>query len=535
MPRNVGAPWTLEEEKRLYEETVKSMSVAEIAAVHGRTTGGVKARQRQMGLRDEAGKLISPLPEFQSALREKNKREATPLVERKRRSKRPSSAVLRAAGGARQKAPAAEPEALAAWPKGFPHYGDWIEKLWNALRHDTEVLLRNGRQPGAAAERGINITLARLTPDDKLHPAAKLSELGDAFGVSRERIRQIQVKTMRRLAARVQQTDSLTGRVLDMMAETPPRDHMQAPLSWFANELAGRGCRTAFTEFMLLAFLVHSGATPKDARQRVEEAMGAIVTLRRAKASASRRRRQDDEVTERTRRANAFVLGILRQAAWPERLNGRSVDLSGVRPLRDCKYDQPYYSRTLQRLVGYDSMGERRLIQELDLCTIVTEFVEQPMEIGYRFDGKDRVYVPDLLVRIDANLFFIIEIKGRHRLADRKTLAKAEAAGLYLGERGIGYCLADAGGFGLDDLRALEPDENFNGRLEDLLQRYGMVRRDTFEQAFGPGRRRWAYDQLQAAVLRDGLSYDTRLIERPDFPHRYIFDFRLSRTAGSLP
>lgn len=221
----------------------------------------------------------------------------------------------------------------------------------------------------------------------------------------------------------------------------------------------------------------------------------------------------------------------MKKAVWPERLDGRSVDLSGIRPLRDCRYEQPYYSRTLQRLVGFDSMGERRLIRELDLCTVVTEFVEQPLEIGYRFDGRDHVYVPDLLVRIDADLFFVIEIKGRHRLADRRTLAKAEAAQRRLGERGVGYCLADADGFGLDDLRALEPDQDFTGRLEDLLQRHGMVMRKTFEQAFGREQRSWAYDQLQAAVLRDGLIYDTRLIERRDAPNHYIFDFRLRRTS----
>lgn len=65
-PKNIGSPWTLEEEMRLYEESGKGMPAAEIAAAHGRTTGGITSRQKQMSLRNEAGQLIFPLPEFRS-------------------------------------------------------------------------------------------------------------------------------------------------------------------------------------------------------------------------------------------------------------------------------------------------------------------------------------------------------------------------------------------------------------------------------------------------------------------------------------
>ena len=212
---------------------------------------------------------------------------------------------------------------------------------------------------------------------------------------------------------------------------------------------------------------------------------------------------------------------------WPNHLNGQPLDLAGLPPLRDCRQEQPYYSRTLRRLVGYDSDGEKRLIRALDVGTVVTEFAEQPVEIGYRLDGADRTYIPDLMVRTDTDLYFVIEIKARQRLADRTTLVKAQAAASHLGARGIGYCLTDANGFGLDDLRALEPDDEFRHRLDELLRRNVTVTRETFEEAFGRERQIWTYDQLQSAVLREGLRYDTRLTDHPRIAGRYIFDFRL--------
>lgn len=528
LPRNAGSPWTLEEEKRLYAETGNGLSVADIAADHGRTDGAITSRQRLMGLRDESGELSSPMPDFQSGLRREDKREAAPSAGRKRRRKRGSSSVLRAVGGAwREPQAAAQPAEPLVWPEDFPGNGNWIEKLWHALRHDAQALLRDGPRPETNAERAIDIALTRLTPADDFHTAATLEELGARYGVVRERIRQIQIKVVRRLAGYVRQKKSLTAHVLKEMADDMPEDQEQAPLSWFATELARHGCRTAFTEFVLMAFVGLRAPSPKEARRLVAQAIPPFRRMRRAESSERRRHDVGGELSEQARKANAFVLDILKKAVWPERLNGRRLDLSGFPPLRDCRYERPYYSRTLKRLVQFDSMGERQLIRALDVCTVVTEFTEQPVKIGYQLDDRNRTYVPDLLVRTDTDLFFVIEIKARPQLADRETLAKAEAAQHHLGARGIGYCLTDKDGFGLDDLRALEPDDEFRRRLEELMRRNRTVRRETFEQTFGRENLQWAYDQLQSVVLREGLRYDTSMIDHPRMAKRTIFNFRL--------
>lgn len=524
---NAGSPWTLDEEERLYEETGNGMSVAEIARMHGRTNGAITSRQRQMGLQDETGKLVLPLPEFKSHLRAQRKHEARPSS--------PMSTATQAGKGATSPpgrssdAVIFKPDAAAqslAWPQDFSWTGDWIEMLWEALRHDIAALPSGNGQPEAIVKRGIDVALARLSPGDDFHPRANLAELGEKYGISRERIRQIETKALRRLRARVRQKTSFTARILEKMADAVPDDHAEAPLSWFAAELARQGCGATFTEFALMAFLGRSGTTAKNARRLIRAAMPSVRSISRTEVSA-RQNSEQSTLPERVQKANGFVLGILKKAAWPERLDGQPIDLSSFRPLRGCRYEQPYYSQTLQRLVQFDSMGERRLIRALDICTIVTEFTEQPLEIAYDHDGAVYTYIPDLLIRTDTDLFFVIEIKGRNRLADRRTLSKAEAAQRYLGERGIGYCLVDENGIGLEDLRAMAPDSEFEHRLRELLRYNTVVTRKIFEQSYDRQMLGWAYDQLQGAVLRNGMRYETQLIERADSRTRYIFDFKL--------
>lgn len=525
---NIGTVWTLEEEQRLYAATCRGESLQDMASAHCRTTGGIRSRQKLVGLRDEAGVLITPTPEFRSALG--MKKVAGGALDRRKPAKPPTSSVLRASSWEVKNAvPCASPTPIA-WPMDFPHGGDWIEKLWCALSHDAAALLSKADDADSKGERRLVVIMARLTPDADLHPPKTLADLGVEYGVTRERIRQVLVKAVRGLSLRVLKADSLTKRVLDAMTDAAPEAADRSLPLWFAIELAQHGCRREFMEFVLMAVLSRGGAVPHGARQLVARAMAVERARRREERPRRRRKNRDSEVSDRTENADAFVLGILRKAAWPERLSGRSIDLSGMQPLRDCRSEKSFFSRTLRRHIGYDSRGELRLIRALDRGTMATEFLEQPLEIPYEFEGRGHSYFPDVLVRVDDDLFFVIEIKARQRLADCLTLAKSEAAQRHLEARGIGYCLTDADGFGLSDLHALELDDRFGRVLQALLERDKLLKRRAFERAFERDLG-GAYDQLQAAVLRGELRYETSMWTDPQSPTGYGFDFSLSRQA----
>lgn len=51
-PQNAGAPWTAEQEVELTEHFRRGMSVASMASIRGRTTGGINARLQKLGLQE---------------------------------------------------------------------------------------------------------------------------------------------------------------------------------------------------------------------------------------------------------------------------------------------------------------------------------------------------------------------------------------------------------------------------------------------------------------------------------------------------
>lgn len=86
-----GGAWTQQEEKLLYERVAQGLSLKQIAEYHNRTSGGISARLKRLGLVDEtSGLLLDPLPAFR-AFASKDKESDTP--EAKRRRPRPPSSV----------------------------------------------------------------------------------------------------------------------------------------------------------------------------------------------------------------------------------------------------------------------------------------------------------------------------------------------------------------------------------------------------------------------------------------------------------
>ena len=59
-----GKAWSVEEEQRLYDAFVNQSSLAAIAKAHGRTLGGIGSHLKLMGLLDEDGKKVVPVPDF---------------------------------------------------------------------------------------------------------------------------------------------------------------------------------------------------------------------------------------------------------------------------------------------------------------------------------------------------------------------------------------------------------------------------------------------------------------------------------------
>ena len=59
-----GQAWTELEDRRLYDSFLAAQPCDAMAAAHQRSTGGIRARLRRLGLIDENGEVIEPPPPF---------------------------------------------------------------------------------------------------------------------------------------------------------------------------------------------------------------------------------------------------------------------------------------------------------------------------------------------------------------------------------------------------------------------------------------------------------------------------------------
>ncbi|SDQ13814.1 hypothetical protein SAMN04515695_0123 [Pseudovibrio sp. Tun.PSC04-5.I4] len=167
----------------------------------------------------------------------------------------------------------------------------------------------------------------------------------------------------------------------------------------------------------------------KDARDAVSKGVQEAHKLPRLR---KRKKRVDRSELKRSD-ADDYIKELLRRSDWPFSISQAVSDLTAVRPLRGVNGLQSPYSKMLKRKVAYESKGERTLICQLDACTFVTGFCEQPLKIPYQFKHYQKFYFPDLLIQTAEQIAIVIEIKGRDFLTDAETLAKRKGALEFLG------------------------------------------------------------------------------------------------------
>jgi hypothetical protein len=64
-----GKAWSVEEDRQLHDGFVGGLPVEVIAARHGRSAGGIRARLGRLGLIDEYGAVVTPAPSFVAQVR----------------------------------------------------------------------------------------------------------------------------------------------------------------------------------------------------------------------------------------------------------------------------------------------------------------------------------------------------------------------------------------------------------------------------------------------------------------------------------
>ncbi|KZB70814.1 MULTISPECIES: TnsA endonuclease N-terminal domain-containing protein [Thalassospira] len=97
-----------------------------------------------------------------------------------------------------------------------------------------------------------------------------------------------------------------------------------------------------------------------------------------------------------------------------------------------------YYSRKAKRLLPWESQLERDALIILDLIPEVDDIAVQPFKLTYQFDGRDRVYFPDILITGGFGQK-VIEVKPKRDLGKPENLKRFPVIETVLAEKGYQF------------------------------------------------------------------------------------------------
>lgn len=156
--------------------------------------------------------------------------------------------------------------------------------------------------------------------------------------------------------------------------------------------------------------------------------------------------------------------------------------------------------------MAYESETELHMIQLLSFAPQIAYYQEQPLTVGYEFDGRERTYFPDLLVATTDGRCVLVEVKPVFEMATAVNLAKYRALERLCRERGWGL-LTDG-----NRTRALLENHEADDRVAELvgpLLDAGEVLGWPHVLAALDGRRPGSLE-FAALVLRHGWDWRTR-------------------------
>lgn len=488
-----GQSWSAEEDRKLYDLTVSGVSLSDICLKHQRSLGGIKSRQARLGLRSErSSELITPPPPFLPYGGERSS--AAPYDE----VTIPGAKKLQASAP-----PEIDKKALIEIIESHPNI---IERIWLAVEKDIEEIY--SKKAASTKDRNAHIVTSRLSPGNEYFEVVTLQDLGEIYGISRERVRQIEEKGLRLLKSRIRARKSWTSGVLNEHRIRNEGSKLNEIYGALIKELISSEATDRFAIFVLTAMGRIDGLTSSEVdkfESTFRQVLAEKQKLEKVEAASIEKIERQQEA------ANAYVLAVLAKSSFSGTFAAENVSLKEMPRLRSCKGERELYSKTLGRFVQWESQGERQFIEALDRSSVVTEFAEQPVEIQFFYAGRVWKYYVDLLIRTEHDLTIAVEIKVPVMLADRFVLAKARAAESIFGQYGVGYCLVDAKGRSRQDILKVTPSERLKTFLRETLRLKKIVGMRELRDFLGEWPSQEISDQIQSLVLQHNLDYRVEL------------------------
>jgi hypothetical protein len=417
----LGVRWEAAEYAQLAEEIRSGLTVDEIAKAHQRPLGGITAACNRL------------LP---AKLQESDYHHAPATLGRHLRENPGERLEIAPRKTKRSRKRASEPK-LIPLPETA---GQTLDDTAQLEPGDAATLATEAVAWLEGKPREQQILRMRLGLGTAPHT---LAEIAEPFGLSRERIRQIYEKALT-LLVRQARIPNTPGEALAALLRLPGPDGIDEA---FAERIAA----LASSEFeaptrVTVAFLLcAAGVTSRAARQVAD--LAHAVAERRRKLDAQQRR---TEAVERrsaavVHRAEEAVSRWIEHASWPATTSAppepgslHALRLAGADEAASC-----FHSLKLNREVLCESSLELAASIALENSAIIAWYQEQPLKIPYIYEGRRRVYYPDLLAATHTGRCLLVEVKPLANMPIALNRAKAVAGRAYAHERGWGFVMVD--------------------------------------------------------------------------------------------
>ncbi|MDL5366803.1 sigma factor-like helix-turn-helix DNA-binding protein [Xanthomonas sp. NCPPB 2654] len=257
-----------------------------------------------------------------------------------------------------------------------------------------------------------------------------LAQIGKRWSVSRERVRQIQERALKRLAARARRGGTAGASLRRLMIDSPI--HSSTSASWLT-EVARSGFDVPLA--LALKFILRAAGFPKP---QVESTITLLCEMEQSRRTELRTLASGRETADRVARK---VSQWLSQCDWPDQRSAPPPreHLTAQRDVGDSDIAGSYHSVKLGRSVQYESGLELAVISLLEKSEHVAYYQEQPAVIRYAFRKKHYIYYPDLLIATTDGRCLLAEVKPTAHMALSINRAKADAARAWAHAQGWGW------------------------------------------------------------------------------------------------
>lgn len=535
-----GQPWSEEEEAQLIAGICNGLTLQDLAVRHGRAAGAVRGRlDRFLAYLGPAG---IEAPEWLKAQPTSPGESDAPSPDRETRGDGPSKvAVL--AEWQHVSGHALSPQrrvvflarrvtdALVAVPamvrrasaqrlwheQGQLLLDDWLLEClcpgavaltgdWAPVADrdaDTMLVLRELAAVAVAEDpddRSRRIMESRLGLHDR--PAQTLAAVGQTLGLTGERVRQLQEKALRRMwtdTAPASRKFRTTLAELSCIDGVPPAAKPAPPERLLV--LAQAIVPSAAPRQAVLFLARLAGAPRKRAESLATEA-AHVLTLRHAAA------RRETALQDRIERATRRWRELAALALWPASHGAppRREELEALRKT-DPAHSGMWFCPKLGRDVAYESDTELSVIQLLSFSTQIAYYQEQPLSVGYRYDGQQRTYYPDLLAVTTDGRCIVIEVKPQFEMATAINVVKYRALQQFCDNRGWGFVMTDNGNRTRTLLETRPVDPRLDASLSAALAHHGQLTWPQVRAAIGTTPLHWA--DMSALILKNGWDLHT--------------------------